>query len=276
MGGRSRTRATSGPDVPSVSVRLQGAIAAERQLLERKRDRLAHRRDTVLAELKPIEWAIGEIDRRIELLEALAQDSQRASATSHAASAAQAGSWILRGPAIRETAVKLLAASTATAGPVHYRRVLEIVKDAGYMIAGKEPGAVLLTQLTRSPVIRKAGRPGEYQIDLDAPDRLRARVQLLQAELRWLSDASSGESVIATRSDRHRVVAELGEHEKALEEAIRCLPPGKRQADHRNGRGNLSNPAAITTGPGRTAPPSSGVRETRMAATAARACSGWR
>ncbi len=119
--------------------------------------------------------------------------------------------------------MKLLAASTAATGPVHYRKVLQIVRDAGYEIAGKDPEAVLLTQLTRSPAIRKAGRPGEYQLDHDAPDRLRTRLQALQAELRGLSDASSGASMVAMRGDRHRIVAELGRNEKALEEANRCL-----------------------------------------------------
>jgi hypothetical protein len=132
---------------------------------------------------------------------------------------------MLRGSAIRETAVRLLAASPAGGGPIHYRQVIQALQDAGYEIAGADPGAVLLTQLTRSPVIRKPGRPGEYAIDFDAPDRLRARLGVLHADLRQLSDTRIDPSKCAgARESRQRIVTELAQNEKALAEALRCLP----------------------------------------------------
>jgi hypothetical protein len=215
---------TSARDVPRASARFQRAAAAELAALGQQRDRLMRRRDTVLAELEPIDQAIDEIDRRIELLEHLASETQPVTPSPQKTTTAHAGDRILRGQAIRETAATLLAASTGAA-PLHYRRVLEVVQNAGYAIAGADPDAVLLTQLTRSPVIRKAGRPGEYQIDFNAPDRLRARLGVLQADLRQLSDTriDPSESPRA-RENRQRIVTELAQNEKALAEAIRCLP----------------------------------------------------
>jgi hypothetical protein len=150
----------------------------------------------------------------------------------------------LRGQAIRETAARLLAASPGAAAPVHYRRVVEVVKNAGYAIAGADPDAVLLTQLTRSPVLRKAGRPGEYQIDFNAPDRLRARLGVLQADLRQLSDTRIDPSESArARENRQRIVTELAHNEKALAEALRCLKIDERQPNGRIHPADLAKPA---------------------------------
>ena len=183
------------------------------------------RRDTVLAELELIDRAIDEIERRIELLEHLVGETQLVTPSPQKTTTAHAGDRILRGQAIRETAARLLAASPGAGGPLHYRRIVEVVQNAGYAIARADPDAVLLTQLTRSPVIRKAGRPGEYQIDFNAPDRLRARLGVLHADLRQLSDThiDPSESPMA-RENRQRIVTELAHNEKALAEALRCLP----------------------------------------------------
>ena len=49
------------------------------------------------------------------------------------------------------------------------------MRAAGHEIAGKDPLAVFLTQLSRSPVIRKGTRAGVYELDPTAPQRLRTR-----------------------------------------------------------------------------------------------------
>jgi hypothetical protein len=130
----------------------------------------------------------------------------------------------------------VLAQSAAARGQVHYRRLLEMLGEAGYAVAGKKPDAVLLAQLTRSPVIRRAGRPGEYELDFDVPDRLRERLAALQSELRQLTDATAAASELGSiRNRRGRLVAELSRSERALEEAVRCLAPAAdSQTDERD------------------------------------------
>ena len=231
---------TSARDVPRASARFQRAAAAELAALAQKRDRLMRRRDTVLAELE----AIDEIERRIELLEHLAGETQLVTPSPQKTTTAHAGDRVLHGQATRETAARLLAASPGAAGPLHYRQVRQVLQNAGYAIAGADPDAVLLTQLTRSPVIRKAARPGEYQIDFDAPDRLQARLGVLQADLRQLSDTRIDPSESAgARENRQRIVTELAHNEKPLAEALRCLPSDERQPDGRIHPGDLAKPA---------------------------------
>ena len=67
----------------------------------------------------------------------------------------------LRGPAIRETAVRMLAERGGEA--LHYREWFELVTRAGYEIAGKHPPSVFLSQLSRSPAVRKGTRAGVYE-----------------------------------------------------------------------------------------------------------------
>src|SRR5205085_9166394 len=88
---------------------------------------------------------------------------------------------LLTGPAIRLTAVALLRDHPEGQGPIYYRRWLELIEQAGFEIGGRRPAATLLSQLTRSPVVRRASRPGHYAIDREAPARLRRRVEALRA-----------------------------------------------------------------------------------------------
>ena len=97
MARDNRTSGTARPDVPSTSPRLQRAATAERRALERKRDRLTGRRDSLLAELEPIERALGELDERVQLLQRLIGDMPTANGSPSAASATGAGEKLLRG-----------------------------------------------------------------------------------------------------------------------------------------------------------------------------------
>ena len=51
-------------------------------------------------------------------------------------------------------------------------------------VAGKDPLAVFLTQLSRSPAVRKGAQPGVYELDRQAPARLRATLDDLHEQLR--------------------------------------------------------------------------------------------
>jgi hypothetical protein len=91
-------------------------------------------------------------------------------------------------------------------------------------VAGKEPLAVFLTQLSRSPVVRKAAEPGIYELDRQAPLRIRQRLERLQAELREVTVAPSGPiELAAVRARRHELDLAISRQERALEEAVRVL-----------------------------------------------------
>jgi hypothetical protein len=209
------------PATPKTSSRLLRAAAAERSDLDRHRDRLLARRDALRADLERIEAALVEVDERVALLARLAPPG----AEPEPARAAVATSGTpLRGTAIRETAVRVLAGSSHAGGPIHYRRWLELVEASGYAVSGKDPAAVFLTQISRSPVIRKTSRSGVYELDRDAPERLRRRLAALQGRLRTVTATpADAADLAAIRAQREQTLAEITQTERALEEAARSL-----------------------------------------------------
>ena len=193
------------------SRRLQRAAEAERGELRRTRQQLLSKREEVLAQLRELDQALADVRDRETLLDRLAP------ATGTKAAVVEPGDVpetreLLRGPAIRETAVRVL---TATGGveAIHYREWFKLLGAAGYSVAGKDPLAVFLTQISRSPVVRKGTQAGVYELDLESPARLRRELNRLQGELRDLA---------AVESQRRRI------HAAPRLRSGRTPPPGRR------------------------------------------------
>ena len=156
---------------------------------------------------------MAEIDAQCGLLDRLAPEPRPAPASE---TTPRRG---LRGPAIREAAVRALVADGRDA--LHYREWFALLDDE---VAGKDPLAVFLTQLSRSPAVRKGSRPGVYELDRQAPVRLQATLDDLHDQLRRLT---TGTDLTAIRARRAQLTAEIGRTEKALEEATRLLAPAR-------------------------------------------------
>lgn len=233
------------PAAPPPSARLLRAAQAERADLARHRARLEAEREHLHAELQRIEAGLADVRERERLLQRLAQRpadedvkiavaaGPATSAPAEIAAAARSADGaidptLLRGPAIRETAVQLLV-DEGDADALHYREWYERVRAAGYAVAGKDPLAVFLTQLSRSPALRKSTQAGIYELDRSAPARLRRRLEELHEELRALT-ATPGASadLAAVRARRDDLNSEIGQTEKALEEASRLLGVSER------------------------------------------------
>jgi hypothetical protein len=192
------------------SARLVRAVTAERAELERQRERLVDEARELRAALARIDKGLAEIDERCELLDRIAprtaaRETPRTTPDNR-----------LRGPAIREAAVAALRASGADA--LHYRDWYELLTRAGHEIAGKDPLAVFLTQISRSPMLRKGARPGVYELDREAAQRLRRALDELHQELRELT--ASGD-LTQIRARRAQLTAEISRTERALEEVAR-------------------------------------------------------
>ncbi len=197
------------------TARLVRAAAAERAELERHRARLAAEAQQLRAALMRIEHGLAEIDERCGLLERLAppapaQEPERETA------------GLLRGPAIRETAVAVLIAHGRDS--IHYREWFGLLTQQGHEIAGKDPIAVFLTQISRSPAMRKGMRAGVYELDRQAPTRIQHTLDGLQRELRDLTVTGTSD-LAAVRSRRRRLTTAISQAERALEEAARLLGP---------------------------------------------------
>jgi len=223
------TRRSSAP-----SARLLRAVAAERGELERRRGVLLERRRRVQEELDEIEASVAEFDERLALISRLAgQDSQQersgADAVVELDASDERSQPVLRGPAIRAAAVRVLLAHPRRPEALHYRQWFELVAEAGYTVAGKDPLAVFLTQLSRSPLVRRGTQSGVYELDLQAPAHLRRQLEDLQTELRELTAAVSPSTthLSSVRSRRMALNLEISKIERALEEAEETLrnPP---------------------------------------------------
>lgn len=222
------------PATPSPSARFRRAASAERAELARHRKRLLAARETLREELARVESSLQEVDERRLLLDRLAgptpSGSQEGAANSQGAEpaegapVAEATTSVLRGPAIRRAAVEVLLADPARPEALHYRDWFEKVRRAGFEVAGKDPLAVFLTQISRSPVVRKSTQAGIYELDSGSPQRLRGRLDRLHQQLRELTTGPSSATDLARiRAQRSELNTEIGQVEKLLVEAEAAL-----------------------------------------------------
>ena len=71
----------------------------------------------------------------------------------------------LRGQRLREVAVEVLARERGFGEPVHYRQWFALLRRAGHDVAGKDPLASFLAQVSRSPEVERVGeRSGIYRL----------------------------------------------------------------------------------------------------------------
>lgn len=244
------TRAAMSPTDVKPSQRLLRAATAERSDILRQREQLLAMRKKALAELAQVDAALTLLEEHERLLAhlvptepeapvqqgnvppAVANGAPASSLENGGSTSSSAGppsdAHVLRGPAIRETAVTLLA-THGMAEAVHYREWYTLLGTAGYVVAGKDPLAVFLTQISRSPVVRKTTQSGVYELDRGAPSRLRRALSHLQIQLRDLAtDTSTGTDYCAVRARRDELLNGIRQAERALEEAERVLsPPGR-------------------------------------------------
>lgn len=221
---------------PKTSKRLIRAAQAEQDQLEAQRSELLQRRERAREDLEAIERGLHAVDETLRLLqrlagEGLARETAEKEIELRALEARAYGGGValelLRGTAIREMAVRVLVERGA--GPIHYRAWHELLRDAGYAVSGKDPQATLLTQISRSPIVRRTTSAGIYEIDREAPERLRRALAALQAELRELTTAPAApDNVLSVRARREELVSQISAHERALDEAERVLAPKAR------------------------------------------------
>lgn len=183
------------------------------------------------AELDEIEASVAELDERLMLIGRLAgEETPRHRPRVDAEDDAPDGEprSVLRGPAIRAAAVRVLVAHPRRPEALHYREWFNLLTEAGYSVAGKDPLAVFLTQLSRSPLVRRGTQAGVYELERQAPARLRAQLQELQAQLRELTATVSSQAtdLSSIRDRRLRLNLEISKVEKALEEAEEALSKG--------------------------------------------------
>lgn len=214
------------PEPLQPSRRLSEAALAERARLLRRREQLDERRAKLSSQLRQLDADRERLDARLALLDELAPDPPERLLRSVGSTAQkpEPPRGFLRGAGIRREAVRLLAASEAPEAPIHYTDWLDQLENAGYGIDSRDPAAAFLTQISRSALVARADQPGTYMLDLEAPLRLRQRLDHLNAELLAIHDGQQTlDAIVTTRERRDQILAEIGRTERALEEALTTL-----------------------------------------------------
>ena len=212
------------------SRRMQSAAQAEQQRLQRELDRLARRNETLAEETAQVNAQRRELTEQLSALSRFTASDRDAVRTSHlravGAGGEATGGTVLKGAQIRETAVRVLAASGNPSQAVHYREWYELFRRQGFLPAGKDPLATFLTQIGRSPVVRRTTSAGTYQLDFEFPNRTRRRLTQLRQRLRETHDVAADADITVlaeARQLRSHLTTEVAGVERNLEEALRSL-----------------------------------------------------
>jgi hypothetical protein len=221
------------PEPIESSERLARAASAELFRLEKALDRAERKEVTLRRQLTEVTSEAGDLRQRIALVKRLAGDreplaertgDEHRNVVPFRPPAVEPPNGFLRGAMIRVVAARLLAGTAGATRPVHYLDWLRLLEEAGYGIKGQDPGAALLTQLGRSPVVVKADAPGTYVLDHDGPRRLREQLASQSNELLSLHQGQQTiDAITSTRARRAELVTTIGRTERALEEAIESL-----------------------------------------------------
>ena len=205
------------PPTPTPSPRLLKAAQAERQQLVRHRQELVRARESLRAELEGIEHSLEEVTERETLLDRLvgvpaSGEADIEERLTRRPAEDEVGDEdeplaVLRGPDIRREAVRVLLAHPGRPEAMHYRDWYTLLQEAGFAAGGKDPVATFLTQVSRSPAVRKSTQAGVYELDRHARRRLRQRREEVQEELRALTTTQTGVADgVTIRRAAHRAV----------------------------------------------------------------------
>ena len=215
---------------PSPSKRFVRAAQAERTALLRAHARLAAKRDRLTMLLEAASGEMDTIESRLSTLAQLVGDPDLARIPIEGRAANRPDPQnpdgrIISGPAIRHTAVRILLDQPQPFSPIHYSDWHELLARAGYIVGGKSPKAVFLTQISRSPVVTKLAEPGVYALDAESVRRLRERLKSLQGELHEIACLPLDQFRVLGGAATHRqLTTAINRVERDLTEANALLP----------------------------------------------------
>ncbi len=222
--GLGKDGVVAAPNPKTASRRLLEAAAAERAALRHDLRALEDRRLILQSELRALEISEREMRRRLALVDELAGSHQPRGLRA-VPDQSDEPREMLRGAAIREAAVSVVARSDEPDRPRHYTEWFEAFLAAGFGISGRDPLATFLTQLGRSPVVRRDAEPGVYRLHLGAVSELEGELMRLNGDLSRLQHGQQTiEEITSVQEERDRVTREIDRVARALREAIRAVP----------------------------------------------------
>jgi hypothetical protein len=122
--------------------------------------------------------------------------------------------------------VRVLLHTTQGARPIHYRDWYRLLVERGLRVSGRDPEASFLTQITRSPVVKRGNGAGIYYVDVRFPAEARRRLDLLRLVFTrtfTLTSGSTAQQLSDAEERRTALTQEIRRLERQLREAIRSL-----------------------------------------------------
>jgi hypothetical protein len=127
--------------------------------------------DSLLAEYRSLAADVAQQRERAERLQGLA-DAARAQAEAQETTLQDLSELVgidpqlrlehldsrLGGQRLQEIAIRVLAESNPGGEPIHYKEWYRLLREAGYVVGGKDPQATFLASVARSPRVRSIGR----------------------------------------------------------------------------------------------------------------------
>jgi hypothetical protein len=135
-----------------------------RDAVERERVVVAERLAALRGQAERLHAVVAEVDRDVaETALLLHQMDEMLGLAPQLSLEALHGE--LRGRRLREIAVELLRQKKGVGSEVHYRDWYDLVLEAGLRVAGKDPLATFLTQISRAPGVESVRpRSGLYKL----------------------------------------------------------------------------------------------------------------
>lgn len=137
--------------------RLRKAADSERDLVAQRVEELREQSQRMRRLAEDVEADLATNLRLLKNLDEMLGDAPQLSMASE--------DETLRGQRLREVAIQALKRHKGLAATVHYRDWYDLVVSDGHCVAGKNPVATFLTQVSRAPEVESVGRrSGLYRL----------------------------------------------------------------------------------------------------------------
>lgn len=213
------------PQPKPPSRRLLDAAHAEQLSVKERLAILRERRHVLQHELRQLDVQERDLAQRLALLTKLAGDHEpRPALAAVPLEMTGRARKLIRGAEIRRTAGRLVARSDNPHRAIHYTEWFQLLLKDGYAVAGRDPLATFLTQLNRSPVVRREAKAGVYRLDYEVVPELERQLIALHQELARLHTGQQTiDQIGSAREQRDRLTTAIDRLERTLEEATATL-----------------------------------------------------
>lgn len=214
-------------DVFNPSEALITAARHDRDRLYRSWQQLQDQRSELIAELDRLDSELRELATPLRRLGEIIGDQLELDVPdADLSSGLETNGAALSGAAIRRQAVAVALHAPEEYRELHYKDWYERLVHSGYKVNGRDPVAVFLTQISRSPLVIRGAGHGTYGLDRLALRRLNVALRELRQERHYLVNTAPDPdawSLDTLAAKLHDVTLEVSRTERQLAEAVATI-----------------------------------------------------